>query len=195
MSVSLIIDGIRVRDQRLEVDYVLTNADTRDLYVYNLVDDQFAQLGARSDIPRDQLVQACRGAPGELVMLLGVPNAPNYGPAFMSFAPLFPRCRKLEAGRSYAAKLRAPLPLAEWTLYTGPERSGPDVTREPISSLRLIAEHVFADEAYHAAPDAAAPLAWQVRSNVERHRVEVGASLAELGLELCVNAKLLRFRV
>jgi hypothetical protein len=192
MTVSLIIDNFRVHSSRLEVNYVLRNADVRDLFVYNLVSDQFEQLGKRSDVPRNQLAQAGRGQPGELVWLLGVPTAPNYGPGVMMFAPLYPHCSKVEAGHGYQAKLLAPLPLAEWTLYQGPLRSGPNVTRERVTKLRLIAEYVFADEAYHAVQEL--PNAWQVRSTSERHRVETSIDIAGLELELCMQADLIRFR-
>lgn len=193
MTVSLTLDALRVRNDRLEVDYVLANADTRDLYVYNLVADQFGQLGPRSETPRNQLAQACLAGPGELAWLLAIPPVPNAGPGVTMFGPLYPRCAKLEAGRAYQAKLIGPLPLAEWNLYDPPLRSGPDVRRERIDSLRLIADYVFADEAYYAEPDFEYAQAFQVRSQHPPHRVEARASLAEFGLELCVQANILRF--
>ncbi len=204
MTVSLVIDQIRVKPGSpvsfpgasaglLEVDYVLANQTERDLYIYNLLADEWGQLGEPSDIPNPQLVQLCRGKPGELLLWVGVPPAPNYGPAVSLFAPVIPLCTKVEANKGYAGKLRAVLPLAEWNQYDGPIRSGPDIVREPVYELRLVVEHAFHDETYYAEPDSEHPLAWKVRSEVALHRAEARESIAELGLELCIRPGLQRF--
>ncbi|MCH9686423.1 MAG: hypothetical protein K0V04_33630 [Deltaproteobacteria bacterium] len=189
------IDQVEVRDGVLRVTYALTNGLDTPLYLFNMLPDSYGQLRKQpSETPTPALAQTCLHPPDTMFMLMGATPTPNFGPGVMFYGPRQPLATRLDPAAGYSATLRAPLPLSEWTEYTGPHRPDPERAPQPtaISTVTLAADFILGRDVDHEREDEDYPGVFHV-GGTTAHRIETSHDIASMGLVLMRNPEVVRF--
>lgn len=192
-EVELTIAGVRVIGRELRIGYALANRGDAEIFAQILLPDRYAQLGANPGrTPIASLAQTCLRPPSTAVLRLGQTPAPALGPGFSFYAIPRPDAIRIEAGQGFAATIRAPLPLVEWSETWMPMRDDAANVEVEITRVRVEIECIRAADVTRARELEHAPGCWEIASTCTEllvHELDVEA----LGLRLLAHPDMTRF--
>lgn len=138
---SLAIVNIDVVGEELRVTYDLTNPTGQPIYIINLISDKYDQLHPPpQNMVSTECAQVSYDGEAGAVLLHGI--TPSVASIDMDlYAPIRPLCSLLQKDASYRATIRTVLPLAEYSVYDGPIKTGPCVRPEMIKNVRVSVDY------------------------------------------------------